>query len=189
MTFHLFVCALAGAGAAVVAMVRQDIKKETSPNPQKCQNTKQWCKLLNHTLARNFPLFTKSKKFAEAQVKLRRYGVNKLWSGQSYCHNCSMCAGARNKREHGCERRHFGAVGKTVIASLPLSEAPGMSWSLSWKQRRRKALWLLKTSLSNSCTAIVLKKKKLREKPRWSLKVFDIMKDFFLPSRLSYFCS
>lgn len=51
MTFHLFVCALAGAGAAVVAMVRQDIISK----PQKHQNTKQRCKLLNQTRARNFP--------------------------------------------------------------------------------------------------------------------------------------
>lgn len=118
MTFHLFVCALAGAGAAVVAMVRQDIKKISKP--QKHQNTKQCCKLLNQTLARNFPLFKNKNKFAESQVKLRRYGVNRLWSGHSYCHNCSTCAGARNKKKTRMGEKAFWRSGKDCD-SLPPS--------------------------------------------------------------------
>lgn len=53
-------------------------------------------------------------------MKLRRYGVNKLWPGHSYCHNCSTCAGARNKKKTRMGEKAFWRSGKDCD-SLPPS--------------------------------------------------------------------
>lgn len=86
---------------------------------------------------------------------------------------CCVCL-----RENSCrwERRHFGAVKKTGFVSLPLSEAPGMSWPLSWKQGEER-LWDSWKHHSVICEEPFSEKQKVFVIRRWCCKLWH---DHFL---------
>lgn len=139
MTFHLFVCALAGAGAAVIAMVRL---------------------LQTHLFFQCIRVWETTVLWSEKQIFPRKNPdlqlKKKKRKKKTALHLCNVCLWDTDCRFRGeafwCSENEKGLAPS-------LCRRSGMSHSLSWKLRR-KALRLQQTSVIKFEHRPCLKKKR-----------------------------